>query len=146
MPACELSLMVTHGISSQTSLNLPGFSLTCLLLPREGDKYSPKRIIDLLDAHASSPGWKFMANTEPGVPGPAGGTPSETPVKSGGAPVARESMSSALLQDCIKFYHQLSTLGSSRRPLRLLARTLLMQNPKSLATTRLPVTATADYV
>ncbi|KAI5451888.1 hypothetical protein NCC49_001190 [Naganishia albida] len=46
--------------SFMTSCNLPGFSLTLLLLPRNEDKpkYSAERILQLLDASASAPGWK----------------------------------------------------------------------------------------
>ncbi|KAI9639780.1 putative dihydroxyacetone kinase 1 [Dioszegia hungarica] len=52
-----------------TSLSMPGFSLTLLLLPRSGDKdgYSSDQILSLLDAPASAPGWKYYAATEPGV-------------------------------------------------------------------------------
>lgn len=45
-----------------TSINLPGFSLTLLLLPRDGDKVSTsglnkQQILDLLDRPAQTPGW-----------------------------------------------------------------------------------------
>lgn len=80
----------------QTSLNLPGFSLTTLLLPRDGDKYPSKRILDLLDAKASAPGWKFMVNGPPGEPESAGPAAQPAPVKSGAAQVAR-----ALLLDIL---------------------------------------------
>ena len=50
-----------------TSLNMPGFSLTLLLLPGQGDEYSSKEILSLLDAPASSPGWKYYSAQEPGV-------------------------------------------------------------------------------
>lgn len=52
-----------------TSLSMPGFSLTLLLLPREGDKegYLSKQILSLLDAPASAPGWKFYSAAEPGM-------------------------------------------------------------------------------
>jgi dihydroxyacetone kinase len=75
-----------------TSLNLPGFSLTLLLLPRAGDKHTPAQILELIDAHASAPGWRFMAKGEPGVPAaPGSSTVSEPPaIKSGGAPIARK--------------------------------------------------------
>ena len=73
----------------QTSLNLPGFSLTTLLLPRDGDQYPSKRVLDLLDAKASAPGWKFMVNGPPGEPESAGPAAQPTPVKSGAAQVAR---------------------------------------------------------
>ncbi|KAJ9106007.1 hypothetical protein QFC19_003343 [Naganishia cerealis] len=46
--------------SFMTSCNLPGFSLTLLLLPRGEDapRYSAERILQLIDAPASAPGWK----------------------------------------------------------------------------------------
>lgn len=49
-----------------TSLNMPGFSLTLLLLPGSGEPYSSKDILSLLDAPASSPGWKYYSAQEPG--------------------------------------------------------------------------------
>lgn len=51
-----------------TSLNMPGFSLTLLLLPSSsgGDKFSSKDILGLLDAQASAPGWKYYSAQEPG--------------------------------------------------------------------------------
>jgi dihydroxyacetone kinase len=49
-----------------TSLNMPGFSLTLLLLPKKGDKYSPERILELLDAKADAPGWAWTSTGEPG--------------------------------------------------------------------------------
>lgn len=49
-----------------TSLNMPGFSLTLLLLPRSGEKYSSSQILELLDAPASAPGWAWSSKTEPG--------------------------------------------------------------------------------
>jgi dihydroxyacetone kinase len=52
-----------------TSLSMPGFSLTLLLLPRDSEKgeYSSKQILEYLDAPASAPGWAFNSVTEPGV-------------------------------------------------------------------------------
>lgn len=51
-----------------TSLNMPGFSLTLLLLPNGSDEpYSSKEILSLLDASASSPGWKYYSAQEPGT-------------------------------------------------------------------------------
>ncbi|KAJ9093839.1 hypothetical protein QFC21_006210 [Naganishia friedmannii] len=46
--------------SFMTSCNLPGFSLTLLLLPRDEDQpiFTAERILELLDAPASAPGWK----------------------------------------------------------------------------------------
>lgn len=52
-----------------TSLNMPGFSLTLLLLPRSGEKYSSKQILDLLDAPADAPGWGWTSRQEPGKVG-----------------------------------------------------------------------------
>lgn len=71
-----------------TSLNLPGFSLTTLLLPRKGDKYSPERILQLLDAQASAPGWKYMVAGPPGVPEAAKEASPPKPVTAGGNPVS----------------------------------------------------------
>ena len=49
-----------------TSLNMPGFSITLLLLPNgSSDSYTSKQILELLDAPASAPGWKWTA-AEPG--------------------------------------------------------------------------------
>lgn len=52
-----------------TSLSMPGFSLTLLLLPRQGDKevYSAEKLLSLLDAPASAPGWKYYAAAPPGA-------------------------------------------------------------------------------
>ncbi|ODO07331.1 dihydroxyacetone kinase [Cryptococcus wingfieldii CBS 7118] len=52
-----------------TSLNMPGFSLTLLLLPSASEKstYSSEQILEYLDAPASAPGWSFYAAQEPGV-------------------------------------------------------------------------------
>ena len=53
-----------------TSLNMPGFSLTLLLLPSgSGEPYSSKQILELLDAPASAPGWAWTSGKEPGVVG-----------------------------------------------------------------------------
>lgn len=94
--SCPLEPLATQHTSSlqylfQTSLNLPGFSLTLLLLPRAGEKYTATRILELFDAPASSPGWPFVTSAEPGVPeAPGSSKVEEAPViKSGAAPVAR---------------------------------------------------------
>ncbi|WVW82122.1 dihydroxyacetone kinase [Kwoniella bestiolae CBS 10118] len=54
-----------------TSLNMPGFSLTLLLLPgkSESAKYSSSQILEYLDAPASAPGWSWTSGKEPGVVG-----------------------------------------------------------------------------
>ena len=83
--------ILTFVMDAQTSLNLPGFSLTCLLLPREGDKYSSERVLQVLDAPASSPGWKFMYNGPPGKPQTSEKASDIKQVRPGGKPVARMS-------------------------------------------------------
>ena len=83
--------ILTFVMNAQTSLNLPGFSLTCLLLPREGDKYSSERVLQVLDAPASSPGWKFMYNGPPGKPQTSEKASDIKQVRPGGKPVARMS-------------------------------------------------------
>ncbi|OWZ54727.1 dihydroxyacetone kinase [Cryptococcus neoformans c45] len=52
-----------------TSLNMPGFSLTLLLLPSASEKapYSAHEILEYLDTPASAPGWKWHAGREPGT-------------------------------------------------------------------------------
>jgi hypothetical protein len=53
---CPLTLDPLDPI--QTSINLPGFSLTLLLLPREDDnRASASDIVSLLDAPTDAPGW-----------------------------------------------------------------------------------------
>lgn len=49
-----------------TSLNMPGFSLTLLLLPGNGEPYPSQEILSLLDAPGSAPGWKYYTAQEPG--------------------------------------------------------------------------------
>ena len=46
---------------------MPGFSLTLLLLPGEGDANAPKTdvLLSLLDEPAAVPGWKWTAGTVP---------------------------------------------------------------------------------
>ncbi|KAI0047127.1 dihydroxyacetone kinase 1 [Auriscalpium vulgare] len=49
-----------------TSLNMPGFSLTLLLLPKNSSKeYSADVILRLLDASTSAPGWKWHSASPP---------------------------------------------------------------------------------
>ena len=57
-----------------TSLNMPGFSLTLLLLPssspgRSSEPYTSTQILELLDAPASAPGWAWTSGAEPGKVG-----------------------------------------------------------------------------
>ncbi|TKA56954.1 hypothetical protein B0A53_01355 [Rhodotorula sp. CCFEE 5036] len=75
-----------------TSLNLPGFSITTLLLPRQGaGKFSPDDLLKLWDAPASAPGWRFVSASEPGKPA-SRSTPSVETIssgaKNGAAPLA----------------------------------------------------------
>lgn len=70
-------------LSLQTSLNLPGFSITTLLLPRRGAKFSPDDLLKLWDAPASAPGWRFVSASEPGNPA-SWSTPSAETVSGGG--------------------------------------------------------------
>ncbi|KAH8108337.1 dihydroxyacetone kinase [Phellopilus nigrolimitatus] len=53
--------------SFMTSLNMPGFSLTILLLPRVSDANAPSmsEILSLLDEKADAPGWKWSAPSPP---------------------------------------------------------------------------------
>ncbi|KAH8093308.1 dihydroxyacetone kinase [Cristinia sonorae] len=52
-----------------TSLNMPGFSLTVLLLP-DGQAGAPTatEILELLDDTPNAPGWKWSAGSTPGQP------------------------------------------------------------------------------
>ena len=51
----------------QTSLNMPGFSLTLLLLPHSTDNNAPDsaKVLSLLDAPANAPGWKWSSSQSP---------------------------------------------------------------------------------
>ncbi|KAJ3569259.1 hypothetical protein NP233_g5175 [Leucocoprinus birnbaumii] len=53
--------------SFMTSLNMPGFSLTLLLLPGEGDTSTPStsQILSLLDDKTQAPGWKWSSASPP---------------------------------------------------------------------------------
>ncbi|KAG2011840.1 dihydroxyacetone kinase 1, variant 3 [Coprinopsis cinerea AmutBmut pab1-1] len=52
-----------------TSLNMPGFSLTLLLLPRS-DVHSPsaEKVLSLLDSKPNVPGWRWSSGTAPAPP------------------------------------------------------------------------------
>jgi dihydroxyacetone kinase len=62
-----LRLSGTHPDVAQTSLNMPGFSLTLLLLPTSSSATAPSEdvILRLLDASTSSPGWKWTSCAPP---------------------------------------------------------------------------------
>lgn len=50
----------------KTSLNMPGFSITLLLLPQQGDGAITKdRILQLLDAPAKTPAWTWTSTSPP---------------------------------------------------------------------------------
>lgn len=76
-----------------TSLNLPGFSITTLLLPRRdsGSKFSRDDLLKLWDAPASAPGWRFVSTSEPGTPASWSTASTQTissVAKNGAAPLA----------------------------------------------------------
>ena len=54
----------------QTSLNMPGFSLTLMLLPPSSSDDAPPSdvILRLLDASTSAPGWKWTSGAAPSAP------------------------------------------------------------------------------
>jgi len=54
-----------------TSLNMPGFSLTLLLLPRDTSdtvQWSTDDILQFLDAPTEAPGWPWHAPSNPSFP------------------------------------------------------------------------------
>jgi len=64
------SRMKIHRVlvgSFMTSLNMPGFSLTLLLLPHHSDPGGPStsELLTLLDAPADAPGWRWSSNQSP---------------------------------------------------------------------------------
>ncbi|KAH9000449.1 dihydroxyacetone kinase 1 [Lactarius akahatsu] len=72
-----VTALVGRGVSVQrlisgtfmTSLNMPGFSLTLLLLPSASDVTPPSDLIlRLLDASTSAPGWKWTSGAAPSAP------------------------------------------------------------------------------
>ncbi|KAJ8694713.1 hypothetical protein PTI98_007365 [Pleurotus ostreatus] len=63
----NLSVQRVLSGSFMTSLNMPGFSITLLLLPSRGAQASPsaEEILALLDAPADVPGWKWSSGVVP---------------------------------------------------------------------------------
>jgi dihydroxyacetone kinase len=57
-------------MSVQTSLNMPGFSITLLLLPQANDSTSPPSslLLSLLDEGCNAPGWKWSPKRPPSTP------------------------------------------------------------------------------
>ncbi|KAF5336703.1 hypothetical protein D9758_015092 [Tetrapyrgos nigripes] len=51
--------------SFMTSLNMPGFSITLLLLPNQSNGPDSSHILSLLDDPTSAPGWKFSSHVAP---------------------------------------------------------------------------------
>ncbi|KAG8731130.1 Dihydroxyacetone kinase 2 [Ceratobasidium sp. 423] len=77
-----------------TSLNMPGFSVTLLLLPQPNEgSISKEKILQLLDAPAKTPAWTWTSGAPPRTTPSAsaaqaeGGTSSQ---KKGGAPVSNQ--------------------------------------------------------
>lgn len=58
----------TDSHPTQTSLNMPGFSITLLRLPGVGEDapYSAAELLELVDAPADAPGWAWHSKAEPG--------------------------------------------------------------------------------
>ncbi|KAJ7439972.1 dihydroxyacetone kinase [Mycena latifolia] len=74
-----------------TSLNMPGFSLSLVLLPRADDAAAPKQsvLLSLLDAPAQTPGWKWTAAAPPVTPTPLAPAAAASMAKrTGGAQIA----------------------------------------------------------
>ncbi|KAF8215609.1 dihydroxyacetone kinase [Mycena galopus ATCC 62051] len=66
-----------------TSLNMPGFSLSLLLLPRADDAAAnAAQILSLLDAPAQTPGWKWASAAPPVTPTPLAPSTLATSTKS----------------------------------------------------------------
>jgi len=73
-----VTALADRGVSVQrlisgtfmTSLNMPGFSLTLLLLPTSSSDSAPPSdvILRLLDASTSAPGWKWTSGAAPSTP------------------------------------------------------------------------------
>ncbi|KAF7303561.1 Dihydroxyacetone kinase [Mycena indigotica] len=70
----ERKIVVSRVISGtiMTSLNMPGFSISLVLLPRAEDTQAPKAsfLLSLLDAPAQTPGWKWSSGAPPVTPTP----------------------------------------------------------------------------
>jgi len=60
-----------------TSLNMPGFSITLLLLPEE--QRTRNLILSLLDEPAETPGWKWSSRVSPSCLQPSSNIPREDP-------------------------------------------------------------------
>ncbi|KAH7914593.1 Dak1 domain-containing protein [Hygrophoropsis aurantiaca] len=67
-----------------TSLNMPGFSITLLLLPDGTDPNGPSEelILSLLDAESNAPAWKWSSKSEVSTTAESSVTPAPTPPRS----------------------------------------------------------------
>ncbi|KAF7347155.1 Dihydroxyacetone kinase [Mycena venus] len=89
-----------------TSLNMPGFSLSLLLLPRADDSSAPKtdKLLSLLDAPAQTPGWKWNSAAPPVTPtplAPAASASSTSSRSSGISSPQPEEFLAALKRACV---------------------------------------------
>lgn len=132
-----------------TSLNMPGFSVSLLRLPREGESaYSSVQILELVDAPADSHGWHWFSKSEPAA---YERIPKETKVEhhieNVGKKLARESLlalrppldlQQRLTQHPFALFllPQLRARRSSSRPSSRLARMSLPLSLRSLDSTR----------
>ncbi|KAJ7634528.1 dihydroxyacetone kinase [Roridomyces roridus] len=73
-----------------TSLNMPGFSLSLVLLPRADEADAPKAetILSLLDAPAQTPGWKWSSGAPPVTPTPLAPAASDSAKKAAASGIA----------------------------------------------------------
>jgi dihydroxyacetone kinase len=66
----EMKIKVRRVLAGtfMTSLNMPGFSVSLFLLPRESEStgYKTAELLELLDADGDAPGWKWHSKSEPG--------------------------------------------------------------------------------
>lgn len=128
---------------SKTSCNLPGFSLTLLLLPRTEDKprYTAERILELIDAPAEAPGWKPFRKVLKEAEAYVQDKAKVDKMKNGGKAVPSELQQSATFRGADPFKSR--TLTSSRKHFERHAKTSSRPNPRSPNLIRSQATATA---
>ncbi|KAG6902329.1 hypothetical protein C0995_001366 [Termitomyces sp. Mi166 len=65
----ERSTLSSYHVNGQTSLNMPGFSITLLLLPSKDSTSAPAQslLLSLLDDQSNAPGWKWSSRAAPPV-------------------------------------------------------------------------------
>ncbi|KAG1746664.1 Dak1 domain-containing protein [Suillus paluster] len=78
-----ITIMRLLSGSFMTSLNMPGFSITMLLLPAANDMGTPSTdlILSLLDDSTNTPGWKWSSMSIPKPPSVSSSLPTATRVK-----------------------------------------------------------------